>query len=192
MVSDNLTCELLAYRIYGQPKLSKPKLLKGLKPDWKQKVLGKPADTYFLENGTIVVYFGALFCKHMKFPEPVDMALPTAALMKKYPDRFEGVGRKRVKGFLYPDGWSTLWERNEGYVLIKGLRANLKPSKRLFNNPYPPQIAADLFNKFAYLSAMDNGFLNIHNEVDMMSGEYLRFFDDLTWKVWEEEKKHEG
>ena len=57
MSCNNLICDFLAYHTYGQPKLSKPKLLKGLKPDWKQRVLGKPADVYFLKDCPIVVYF---------------------------------------------------------------------------------------------------------------------------------------
>jgi hypothetical protein len=29
---NNIECELLSYRCFGEPKLSKPKILKGLKP----------------------------------------------------------------------------------------------------------------------------------------------------------------
>lgn len=180
-----LDCEFVAYRVYGQPKLSKPKLLKGLKPEWKQDVCRKPAHIYSLADGSFVIYFGALFCKPMLFPDPKDMALPTCALVAKYPERFEGNGKRAFKSFVYADAWCPIYERNEGYVRVSGLKERMDS---LFC-VYPPKVAYELFDKFSALSLKDKGFASIYNENDMLAAEYRRFIDDFVFKLFDDARK---
>lgn len=182
-----MKCSLLLYRTYGQPKISKPKILKGLKPLWKEKVMQKPADVYALPDGDFVVYFGNLFSRLMYFPDPKDMSLPTTALMEKYPERFMEKGKKSFKGFVYADAWCPILERNEGYVMFEGIREKLKPTRRLFKNPYPPAVAFELENSFFSLSLLDSKFV-LCNGTDTISSAYRRFLEDFVWKVFENER----
>ncbi len=81
---DNIQCELLSYRCYGDAKISKPKVLKGLKPITSFDLLKKKVNVYDLGNGDLVLHFGTLFSKYASFPDEEDMQLPTSALAKKY------------------------------------------------------------------------------------------------------------
>ena len=177
-----MKCSLLLYRTYGQPKISKPKILKGLKPWWREKVMQKPADVYALPDGDFVIYFGNLFSRPMSFPDPKDMALPTPALIAKYPERFMENGKKSFKGFIYPDAWCPILERNEGYVLVERLRDRVRDSS------YPPAVSFELDKCFQSLSLQDKQFANIHQGTDMFSAAYTRFIEDFVWKVFEDER----
>ena len=81
---NNIKCELLAYRCFGEPKLSKPKILKALKPIKSFDLIKKKVNVFDLGNGDLVLYFGTLFSKITSFPEVEDIALPTSVLAEKY------------------------------------------------------------------------------------------------------------
>lgn len=171
-----LVCYLLSYRVYGQPKIHKPKCLKGLSPAWTCKVLGRVAKVFERPDGALVVYFGALFCKPMVFPDPKDMALPTAALVAKYPERFGERGKRSFKDFIYADAWCPIYERNEGYVVFEGVRERCED----YVNCYTPSLSFDLFAKFAALSREDRGFCDISVCDDDIAAHYRRFVEDLV------------
>ena len=72
----NIQADLLDYRCYGEAKLKRPAVLKGLKAVWELPIIKKHCKVYELTDGAIVLYMGELFCKQMGFPEVEDMTLP--------------------------------------------------------------------------------------------------------------------
>lgn len=169
-------CSLIDYRIYGQPKIHKPKFLRGLKPVLKVKCMRKPVDIYEMPGySVLIVYFGNLFSRLMTFPNVEDMGLPYCALKAKYPERLANA-KSAVKGFVYADAWCPIYERNEGWVRIEGLTETLR-------NPfdvYLPKVQYDLFEEFRKLSLLDKGFCDIANYDDMCVAEYRRTLDDIV------------
>lgn len=146
------TLTLEAYRCHGEEKLKRPACLKGLKPAWELPIIGKKCKVFELENGDLMLHMGELFCKQMSFPEAEDMAMPTIALMNKYPEHFI---RKNVKGFVYADAWCTIYNRNEGYIRITGLRESLSDIFGLKLGP----IYDAMYDGLRRLSLLDARFL---------------------------------
>lgn len=170
---------LLEYRVYGSPKIHKPKCLKGMKPVLKLRCMKKPVDVYELGDGNVVVYFGSLFSRLMGFPEPIDMMLPYEAVKAKYPERLANA--KGAKGFVYHDAWCTIYERNEGYVRIEGLIERLGDGFGV----YFPQVETELFEDFRRLSLLDKGFCDIAAYDDMCAAEYRRCIEDIVQWFWQ-------
>lgn len=171
-----MECSLLEYRLYGQPKIHKPKCLRGLKPVLKTTCMQKPVAVYeMLEYGELIVYFGNLFSRLMTFPEVEDMGLPYRALKAKYPEKLANA-KSAVKGFVYADAWCPIYERNEGWIRIVGLQERL-------GNPfgvYLPKVQYDLFEEFRRLSLLDSGFCDIARHDDMCAAAYRRVLEDIV------------
>lgn len=147
-----LTFEL--YRCYGEEKLKRPACLKGLKPTWELRIIGKPCKVFELPDGDLVLHMGELFCRLASFPESKDMTLPYSALAKKYPERFT---KKSVKGFVYADAWCTIYERNEGYIRVSGLRESMYDIFRLKLSP----LYDAMYDGMRKLSLSDARFLHL-------------------------------
>ena len=186
----NIQATLLDYRCCGEDKLKRPEVLKGLKAVWELPIIKKHCKVYELTDGAIVLYMGELFCKQMGFPEVEDMTLPLSALAKKYP---ELLSKKRVKGFVYADAWCTIYERNEGYIRVEGLREAMSDIFRLKIGP----IQDALYRAVRDLSLKDYRFLRlgIYGCEGADSADYRRMCDDIvdhyyivTKKILEEKK----
>ena len=175
----DLKCTLLEYRVYGQPKIHKPKCLKWLKPVLKLRCMQKPVDVYESGDGDIVAYFGTLFSKVMAFPNAKDMALPYVALKAKYPERL--ADSKGAKGFIYADAWCPILERNEGWVRFENLALAFQPP---CTSLYFPRVQWVVFEEFRKLSLLDKGFCDIANYDDMCAAEYRRCVDDIVSWLW--------
>lgn len=74
-----------SYRYYGEEKLKRPLILKGKKAVWELPIIKRKCKVFELEDGSLVLHMGELFCKQMTFPDAKDMKLPFSALAKKYP-----------------------------------------------------------------------------------------------------------
>lgn len=118
---EGITATLVAYRCFGDGKIKKPPLLKGLKSVKQFDLIGRKVNVFDLCNGDLVLYFGTLFSKIASFPDKEDMTLPTSVLAKKY-----NFNKGSYKTFTYPDAWCTIYNRNDGYILVKGLLACFK------------------------------------------------------------------
>lgn len=168
---DGIRMELVSYRLYGQPKLKKPAILKGLKPVDKIRIIGKHCAVYELENRDVVLHMGELFCKETTFPDKEDMALPASALAAKY-----NLNRK-FRGFIYPDAWCRWLNLNEGYILVKGLRDCFRD---LFGLKIGP-IEDKLFDEMRRLSMTDDGFSPLGIDDDDGAA-YRRVIQDLIYR----------
>lgn len=170
-----IKAELIAYRCSGDDKLKRPACLKGLKPVWELPIIGKKCKVFEVEDGTLVLHMGELFCKQASFPEAVDMTLPTSALIAKYPDRLKS---RSLKNFIYADAWCTIYERNEGYIRISGLREALSDIFGLKLGP----LYTELYSAIRDLSLRDARFLSIglYGSEGADSAAYLRLCENIV------------
>lgn len=171
------TAELVAYRIYSQPKIQKPRKLCRLSPAFSLILnKSKRKNHVYIVGDDVYVYFFDLFSRAHGFPDPKDMELPTSALQRKYPDEFKSVRREK---FIYADGWSTILDRNEGYVRFPGLVEAIR------RTGYLPALVGELVEAFCELSRKDSGFDPVG--FDCMSqrfADYDRLLNDMTGNLF--------
>lgn len=176
----NIDASLLDYRCYGQEKIKKPKVLKGLKSTKSFELLGKKVNVFEVADGSLVLYFGTLFSKLASFPDEEDMTLPTSALARKY-----NFNKGSYKNFIYPDAWCTIYNRNEGYVLVTGLT-------KCFEETYGihiPSITDKLYLCLRDLSTKDVGFLRLGIEpIGADSADYYRLCSDIIEWLYKENR----
>lgn len=167
-----IRADLLSYRCFGDAKISRPKILKGLKPAAKFRIIGKDAQLFLPDDYSVVVYFPELFCKYLPLPADEDYGLPTCALQKKYP----WYPRKKSKDrFVYADGWCKAFRRNEGYVRFTGLYFACISCDRL----YIPMIQGQCYKAIEELSWKDNRFYRLDGTCEQ-SMAYMRVASDIV------------
>ena len=109
-----LEYEILSFRRHIDPKLAKPKELKGIKPSGKVMWLGDKATCqYFIKDNDVYIkhrdYFSPTYCK------PEDIGTPLEYRLNKY-------GIKPAKNkFIYPDNWGAIVLRNEAWIKLNNL-----------------------------------------------------------------------
>ena len=177
---DGITATLVAYRCFGDEKIKKPSLLKGLKAVKQFDLIGKKVNVFDLGNGDLVLYFGTLFSKLASFPDEEDMTLPTSALARKH-----NFNKGSYKNFIYPDAWCTIYNRNEGYVLVTGLT-------KCFEETYGihiPSITDKLYLCLRDISTKDVGFLRLGIEpIGADSADYYRLCSDIIEWLYKENR----
>ena len=177
---DGITATLVAYRCFGDEKIKKPSLLKGLKAVKQFDLIGKKVNVFDLGNGDLVLYFGTLFSKLASFPDEEGMTLPTSALARKY-----NFNKGSYKNFIYPDAWCTIYNRNEGYVLVTGLT-------KCFEETYGihiPSITDKLYLCLRDISTKDVGFLRLGIEpIGADSADYYRLCSDIIEWLYKENR----
>lgn len=186
---DNISMEFLQYRCYGDAKMAKPKILKGLNP---VKTFGRAfgnnktcrkLHVYDIGRGSLCLYFGSLFSRYHAFPEAIDAELPSSVLARKY-----DLGRNINGHFVYADAWCTIYDRNEGYVIINGLVACFN---ELFGIHISP-IVERVYSCLRDLSLKDYRFMSLRMQpVDMDSAMYFRVCSDLVeWMYIDHKNKN--
>ena len=96
-----LSCEVVSYRFYGQPKLAKPVELKGVKQSFSADWIPNKCKCQCVVKGD------DLWIKHRDFfsesfrPPVEDMGAPLGYILEKYfPDL-----KRHTKDFIYADAW---------------------------------------------------------------------------------------
>lgn len=121
-----LTCEIPIYRFYGQPKMDKPKELKGNKSCFSVDWIPKKCTCQCYING------GDLWIKHRDFfsathkPEPCDIGTPLSYRLKKY----FGKSASNEK-FIYADNWGSIVLRNEAWIVFRNFKHDIAKNKFL-------------------------------------------------------------
>lgn len=185
----NISMELLQYRCYGDAKMAKPKILKGMKPvKTFDRAFGnnktcRKLHVYDIGGGSLCLYFGSLFSRYHAFPEAIDAELPSSVLARKY-----DLGRNINGHFVYADAWCTIYDRNEGYVIINGLVACFN---ELFGIHISP-IVERVYSCLRDLSLKDYRFMSLRMQpVDMDSAMYFRVCSDLVeWMYIDHKNKN--
>lgn len=178
---EGVTAYLLAYRCFGDAKIAKPKELKGLKHVKEFAFKGKKVKVFHTVGDNIVLYFGTLYSKIASFPDKEDMALPTSVLAAKY-----HFSKGSYKNFVYPDAWCTIYERNEGYIVIEGLLECFRDTFAL----HVSSISAKLYSCLRECSMKDCRFLLLGlDPLDTESADYARLCDDIVHWLYKSKDK---
>ncbi len=170
---------LISHRLYGQPKITRPKEIKGAEEFFSGYIRQKAKSSCYLSGNVVYIKCRDLFSLEMSFPEPIDASLPLSALAKKYPERFGG--RNISNRFVYPDAWCRIIARNEGYIKIEGLVEAVKAEymSLCFQTPTIMQIADYIVSQM--LDFECNGGYATHT-CDYGAGLH-RFILDMCYKL---------
>ena len=107
---------LYSYRAYGDPKLKKPKELKGIKQAFSvDYIRGKCRCQVFIEGNDIWIKHRDYFSPSMKLPTE-DIGAPLDVLVNKYLDK------KKGKKFIYGDAWGAIVLRSEAWIKLENVR----------------------------------------------------------------------
>ena len=107
-----------SYRKHGEPKLNKPKELKGIKQDFSEDYIpGKCKFAVFAdrENDQLWIQARDWFSPSWRSKDPEDFGAPMPVLLKKY--NIKG----SCKGFVYPDCWGDIVLRSEAWIRFDGV-----------------------------------------------------------------------
>jgi predicted glutamine amidotransferase len=107
---------IYSHRYYGEPKLTRPKELKGIKQIGSVDFIpNKCKIQIFLKDNDVYLKHTDYFSSSWKPPKGERMGMPLSYYMKKYFDK-----DKKDK-FVYPDGWGDIVLRNEAWILLKDI-----------------------------------------------------------------------
>ena len=103
-------------RYYGQPKLTKPKELKGIKSIGKATFIPKHCEPQvYVKNNDVYIKHTDYFSYLWRPLEGERIDMPISYYMNKY------FNTKRNEKFIYPDCWGSIILRNEAWILLKDI-----------------------------------------------------------------------
>lgn len=112
----NLRYEVHSYRLYGQPKLSKPKELKNVKSIGSATFIDKHC------NPQLYVCGDDLWIKHTDYfsrmwrpPAGERVGMPLNYYLKKY------FNTNKSEKFVYADNWGSIVLRNEAWLVLRNI-----------------------------------------------------------------------
>ena len=106
---------LYSYRIYGQPKLNKPKELKGIKQVFSADYIpNKCRCPVYIEGNNVWIKHKDYFSPSLKLPME-DIGAPLNVLMTKY------TNKKKGQKFIYNDEWGDVVLRNEAWIKLENV-----------------------------------------------------------------------
>lgn len=101
---------------YGEPKLSKPKELKGINQICSVDFITNRCKTpIFIKNNDLWIKHSDYFSSEWRPPEGERIDMPTTYYLKKY------FNKTISNKFVYPDGWGSIILRNEAWIQIKNI-----------------------------------------------------------------------
>lgn len=123
----NITFKIHSFRRYGEPKLPKPKELKGIKQLCSIDYINKKCKCpIFKQNNNVWIKHKDYFSPCLKV-KTEDLGKPLNYIATKYIDK------NTSKKFLYSDAWGSIVLRQEAWIvienLIKEIRLNKSPIK---------------------------------------------------------------
>lgn len=107
---------VVSHRYYGEPKLSKPKELKGIKPIGKATYIPKHCEPQIFIKGTdVYIKHTDYFSSMWRPPKGERVDMPLSYYAEKY------FNKNKKEKFIYPDCWGSIVLRNEAWIVIKDL-----------------------------------------------------------------------
>lgn len=161
---------ICSHRYYGEPKLSKPKELKGINPIGKATYISKHCEPQ------IFIKYNDVYIKHTDYfsyiwqppiGERIDM--PLTYYLKKY------FSKAKKNNFIYPDCWGSIVLRNEAWILLK----DILPMIQTENNTLTAQNIIQMQKNDKY------SFIDTSNEC-----EWIRFWENVCKCVKNHSKKY--
>ena len=164
-VYTSLRFEFYSFRRYGEPKLTKPKKLKGIKQimsiDYVPKKCRCPI---FILDSDVWIRHNDYFSEPMRLSLE-DMGMPLGHVAKKHMDK-----GKRQK-FIYPDAWGSIVLRNQAWICIYNLL------KQIEENRFQLDIINDIREQQERLHGFD--------EYDLCSTDMERFWEKVVTRLYE-------
>lgn len=171
-----LSCEVVLYRFYGQPKLAKPVELKGVKQSFSADYIPKKCSCPCFVNGD------DLWIKHRDFfsashrpSDPKDNGTPLIYRAKKY----FGQDYKGDK-FCYPDCWGDIVLRNEAWIVFRNFGQVIRRDRHL---PIQNMIKAFSNSDFCIKHSI--------SQYDLSNSDWERFFERVCKEYTEYIKKEQ-
>lgn len=101
-------------RYYGNPKLSKPSELRGVKPSFTVDYIeGKCKCQAFIKGNDVWLKHRDYFSQSIRNKE--DLGAPLDVMVGKYTDK------TKKKKFIYGDAWGDIVLRNEAWIVLKNV-----------------------------------------------------------------------
>lgn len=106
--------EIISRREYSEPKLSKPKELKGIKSIGSVDYIPKHSKPQlFIKDNDLYIKHNDYFSYYWQPPVGERIDMPLSYYANKY------FNKKRQEKFIYPDCWGSIILRNEAWLCIK-------------------------------------------------------------------------
>ena len=163
-----LSCEVVSYRFYGQPKLAKPAELKGVKQSFSADYIPKKCSCpCFVKGDDLWIKHRDFFSTSHRPSDPKDNGTPLTYRAKKY----FGMDFTGKEKFIYNDCWSDIILRNEAWIVFR----NIKPT--LIRNKHDlSQILVEMFSKTNFCKKHSIDYL------DLINSDWQRFFEETARK----------
>ena len=110
-----------SHRYYGEPKLSKPKELKGIKTIGSVDFIqNKCKVQIFVKDDDVYIKHTDYFSSSWQPPKGEKQGMPLSYYLNKY------FNKNKKDKFVYPDCWGDIVLRNEAWILLKDILPLIK------------------------------------------------------------------
>ena len=119
----DLEFNIISFRKYGQPKLSKPKELSKIKQIGSVDYISKRCSCpVFIVGNDVYIKHRDYFSEQFVPPDANDLGKPLNHTLQKY---FPNISKKKDK-FIYTDSWGGVVLRNEAWIKLGNLVHRVK------------------------------------------------------------------
>ena len=157
----NIRYEIISERVYGQPKLSKPTELKGIKHLFSIPYL-KTTNQVFIKDDIVYIKLRDHFSPSVNLGQ----GLPLLAKMK-----LMDIPTTRKEKFIYADSWGDVVLRSEAWISIQGLISQFKRGVFTLDILYTLIDCVEIYYGFERFS--------------LYTGETYRMYESLCFKLRE-------
>ena len=155
--------KLYSFRSYGQPKLAKPKELKGVKQSFTCDFIPKKCKCdCFIKDNDLYIKHRDYFSKELQVEEE-DFDKPLEYLCKKY------LGKDKKSKFIYNDCWGSIILRNEAWIKVENIVCKTKIMNELEMKEY-------LFKLFKDMTKLKIS--------DLYGGTWERFWENVSKELY--------
>lgn len=153
--------EAYSFRQYGQPKLSKPKELIGIRQIASIPYIPQKCTCPMFINGNDVwIKHGDYFSPSLQTEE---IGAPLEYLANKYADKQKG------KKFIYSDAWGSIVLRQEAWLVVRGLVSAIA------SDSFTPRIVREICRQ----QEITHGF----EELSLCCTDMERFWEKVINKI---------
>jgi hypothetical protein len=124
--TSKLDCEIVSFRLYGQPKLKKPIELKGIKQSFSVEFIPQKCKCQcFVKDNDLWIKHRDFFSSCYQPSDLKDIGTPISYRLQKYFD----VNKNYLDKFVYPDSWGEIVLRNEAWIVFRNIKQAVYKNK---------------------------------------------------------------
>lgn len=154
-------------RFYGEPKLKKPKELKGINQEYSVDYIPKKCKCQvFIEGDNLWIKHRDYFSGPIEYEEE-DFGAPLGVLANKY------LGITKKSKFTYEDAWGEIVARNEAWICLEDFMKDVKTKHFL-------DILSDILRQQEIACNLD--------EYDLECSDMSRMYEQIISKHWDNNK----